>query len=49
MDMRLDAIEDALGDVGWKLAQLCLQVHGCADCESQITGMDVVTVLATTR
>ena len=31
MDMRLDAIEDALGDVGWKLAQLCLTVHGRTD------------------
>ena len=25
MDMRLDAIEDRIADVGWKLAQLCLK------------------------
>ena len=31
MDMRLDAIEDALGDVGWKLAQLCLRFMDAAD------------------
>jgi hypothetical protein len=40
MDMRLDAIEDALGDVGWKLAQLCLRFMD-AQTASQLTGMDV--------
>ena len=40
MDMRLDAIEDALGDVGWKLAQLCLRFMD-VQTASQLTGMDV--------
>lgn len=40
MDMRLDAIEDALGDVGWKLAQLCLKNMDAATV-SQIIGIDV--------
>ena len=40
MDMRLDAIEDALGDVGWKLAQLCLRFMD-AQTVQQITGLDV--------
>ena len=40
MDMRLDAIEDALGDVGWKLAQLCLRFMD-ADTATQLIGMDV--------
>ena len=40
MDMRLDAIEDALGDVGWKLAQLCMRFMD-VDTASQLTGMDV--------
>jgi hypothetical protein len=40
MDMRLDAIEDALGDVGWKLAQLCLK-NMDAQTVSQIIGIDV--------
>jgi hypothetical protein len=40
MDMRLDAIEDALGDVGWKLAQLCLKFMD-AQTVSQIIGIDV--------
>ena len=40
MDMRLDAIEDALGDVGWKLAQLCLRFMD-VETASQLTGMDV--------
>jgi hypothetical protein len=40
MDLRLDAIEDALGDVGWKLAQLCLRFMD-ADTVRQLTGLDV--------
>jgi hypothetical protein len=40
MDMRLDAIEDALGDVGWKLAQLCMKFMD-AQTVSQIIGIDV--------
>jgi hypothetical protein len=40
MDMRLDALEDALGDVGWKLAQLCLRFMD-ADTVQQLTGLDV--------
>jgi hypothetical protein len=40
MDMRLDAIEDALGDVGWKLAQLCMKFMD-ATTVSQIIGLDV--------
>jgi len=40
MDMRLDAIEDALGDVGWKLAQLCLRFMD-VQTASQLTGMEV--------
>jgi hypothetical protein len=40
MDMRLDAIEDALGDVGWKLAQLCLRFMDI-QVVNQLTGMDV--------
>jgi hypothetical protein len=40
MDMRLDAIEDALGDVGWKLAQLCLRFMD-VQTAGQLTGMDV--------
>jgi len=42
MDMRLDAIEDALGDVGWKIAQLCLRFMD-TETASQLTGMDVAT------
>jgi hypothetical protein len=40
MDMRLDAIEDALGDVGWKLTQLCLRFMDPAQVQ-QLTGLDV--------
>lgn len=40
MDMRLDAIEDAIGDVGWKLAQLCLRFMD-AQTASDICGIDV--------
>ena len=40
MDMRLDAIEDALGDVGWKLAQLCLRFMD-AQTVNDLTGLDV--------
>lgn len=39
MDMRLDAIEDALGDVGWKLAQLCLRFMD-AQTATDISGVD---------
>jgi len=39
-DMRLDAIEDALGDIGWKLAQLCLRFMDVATV-NQLTGLDV--------
>ena len=39
-DMRLDAIEDALGDVGWKLAQMCLKFMD-AETVNEITGLDV--------
>jgi hypothetical protein len=38
--MRLDAIEDALGDVGWKLAQMCLKFMD-AETVNEITGLDV--------
>src|SRR5215469_2238352 len=40
MDMRLDAIEDALGDVGWKLAQLCMRFMDATTVQ-QLIGMDV--------
>lgn len=40
MDMRLDAIEDALGDVGWKLTQLCLRFMD-PQTVTQLTGLDV--------
>ncbi len=40
MDMRLDAIEDCLGDVGWKLAQVCLRFMDAATVQS-LTGLDV--------
>lgn len=40
MDMRLDAVEDALGDIGWKLAQLCLRFMDAATV-MQLTGLDV--------
>ena len=39
-DMRLDAIEDALGDVGWKLAQMCLKFMD-VETVNAITGLDV--------
>ena len=40
MDMRLDAIEDSIGDVGWKLAQLCLRYMDAATV-TELTGLDV--------
>jgi hypothetical protein len=40
MDMRLDAIEDAIGDVGWKLTQLCMRFMD-AQTASDICGIDV--------
>ena len=40
MDMRLDAIEDCLGDVGWKLAQVCLRFMDAATVQA-LTGLDV--------
>jgi hypothetical protein len=42
MDMRLDAIEDAIGDVGWKVAQLCLRFMD-AQTVTQLTGLDVTS------
>ena len=40
MDMRLDAIEDTLGDVGWKLAQMCLKFMD-PQTVNELTGLDV--------
>src|SRR5262249_8625506 len=40
MDMRLDALEDTLGDVGWKIAQLCLRFMD-ASIVTQLIGQDV--------
>jgi hypothetical protein len=40
MDMRLDAIEDALGNIGWHLAQLCMRFME-PDTVMQLTGLDV--------
>lgn len=40
MDERLDAIEDSVGDVGWKLAQLCMRFMS-AETVQQIIGIDV--------
>jgi hypothetical protein len=40
MDMRLDAIEDALGNIGWHLAQLCMRFMDPATVQ-QLTGLDV--------
>jgi hypothetical protein len=40
MDMRLDAIEDALGDIGWKIAQLCMRFMDPATVQ-QLIGVDV--------
>jgi hypothetical protein len=40
MDMRLDSIEDALGNVGWKLAQMCLKFMD-AQTVNELTGLDV--------
>jgi hypothetical protein len=40
MDERLDAIEDCISDVGWKLAQLCMRFMS-ADVVQQLTGLDV--------
>lgn len=40
MDLRLDAIEDAIGDVGWKLAQLCLRFMDPGTVQ-QLTGVNV--------
>jgi hypothetical protein len=39
MDMRLDAIEDALGNVGWQIAQLCMRFME-PDTVQQLTGLD---------
>jgi hypothetical protein len=38
--MRLDAIEDFIGEIGWKLAQLCLRFMD-AQTVQQLTGLDV--------
>lgn len=40
MDMRLDAIEDCIADVGWKIAQLCLRFMD-AQTVQQLIGIDV--------
>ena len=40
MDLRLDAIEDFIGEVGWKLAQLCLRFMDVQTVQ-QLTGLDV--------
>jgi hypothetical protein len=40
MDMRLDAIEDCIADVGWKIAQLCLRFMP-AEMVQQLIGIDV--------
>jgi hypothetical protein len=40
MDERLDAVEDMIGDVGWKVAQLCLRFMP-ADTVNQLTGLKV--------
>jgi hypothetical protein len=40
MDMRLDAIEDALGNIGWQLAQLCMRFMDPQTVQ-QLTGLDV--------
>jgi hypothetical protein len=40
MDERLDSIEDTIGDVGWKVAQLCLRFMP-PDVVSSIIGMQV--------
>jgi hypothetical protein len=40
MDERLDAIEDCFGDIGWKLAQLCLRFMS-PQVVQQLTGLDV--------
>jgi hypothetical protein len=42
MDERLDAIEDTISDVGWKMAQLCLRFMP-AETVQQLTGLDVST------
>jgi hypothetical protein len=43
MDERLDAIEDCIGDVGWKLAQMCLRFMP-AEVVQQLIGIDVSQV-----
>lgn len=40
MDERLDAIEDCISDVGWKLAQMCLRFM-TPDVVQQLIGIDV--------
>lgn len=40
MDLRLDAIEDFVGEIGWKIAQLCLRFMD-ANTVQQLTGLDV--------
>ena len=42
MDMRLDAIEDALGNIGWQVAQLCMRFMA-PETVMQLTGLDVST------
>lgn len=40
MDERLDSIEDSIGDVGWKMAQMCLRFMP-AEVVQQLIGIDV--------
>jgi hypothetical protein len=43
MDMRLDAIEDCIADIGWKMLQLCLKFMDAATVQS-LVGIDVSSV-----
>lgn len=43
MDERLDAIEETIGDVGWKIAQLCLRFMS-PETVKQLIGLDVTNV-----
>ncbi len=45
MDMRLDAIEDFIADIGWMVAQLCLRFMS-PEVVKQITNLDVAATWA---
>ena len=45
LDERIDSIEESLGDVGWKLAQLCLRFMS-AETVRDLTGIDVTSFWA---